>query len=375
MRYFLLLIGLLVLTSLVTAQTRTPGPDWSHPETIDPFQPGLGEVLDLNLASIVAKGDSCYQARDYTNAARHYLLYLQHDTQNGGAIYNLACCYGLMKKPDLAAAYLRRSWKAGYHNLSHIEEDSDFEAVRKEPSFMAVMDTLRSWAGEIQPAGQVLYLTGTALFPCRVMLPANYQPNTAYRMVIGLHGFGSSMDNFAKLWKGLDTTSTIYAIPEGQYPMWDGGKEPSVSWEPLVEDSLLTPAQWKLTSEWVVAVTESLIRKYKPSDVYLMGFSQGCHLTYQVGLANPNYYKGLICWGGWLDEEKLGEETLKKARDLRIFVGQGTEDNVIKPEAARHATEILKNLGFEVTNFDFPGGHRVPKEGLEKVVTWMAQGN
>jgi hypothetical protein len=59
------------------------------------------------------------------------------------AYYNLSCAYALLGQKKEAVAYLDKSIKAGYINYAHILEDTDFEGIRNDAGFKALIQPLR----------------------------------------------------------------------------------------------------------------------------------------------------------------------------------------------------------------------------------------
>ena len=62
-----------------------------------------------------------------------------------------------------------------------------------------------------------IYFKSVALFKCGIKLPKNYDPNKSYKLVIGLHGGGSSIEKFINIWDDVENTDFIYAVPQGPY--------------------------------------------------------------------------------------------------------------------------------------------------------------
>lgn len=72
--------------------------------------------------------------------------------------YNAACVYGLKKDAAQAAVYLEKAIAAGYANVPQYESDTDFDAVRKDPALVKLVEKMRVAATD--PARQ----TQTQLF-------------------------------------------------------------------------------------------------------------------------------------------------------------------------------------------------------------------
>ncbi|MGZ3813628.1 MAG: TPR end-of-group domain-containing protein [Mucilaginibacter sp.] len=58
--------------------------------------------------------------------------------------YNFSCTYSLLNDKGDAITYLDKAIKAGYTNYSHIAEDTDLDNIRREASFIALIQPLRA---------------------------------------------------------------------------------------------------------------------------------------------------------------------------------------------------------------------------------------
>jgi phospholipase/carboxylesterase len=373
MRYFSILCCLFIGLPIFVLSQPLPAEkiaeiQWSNPELINPFQPNIGDFLDVNLDSLLSKAYGDYQAGKYEEAAKYYLALLHYDISDANSIYNLACCYGLLGKDTLAAEYLARSVKAGFEDIGHIEQDPDFDKVRKSPVFVTVMDTVTALAKRKQAdLGIVTFVEAPTILNCRVHLPDNYDSTRSYPLVIGLHGFGSNNDQFITLWKRFGNPDLIYAAPQAPYALFPG-KEIGYSWAGAQPVDKIAR---ELSENYIAEVARSLTKQYKTTGTYLFGFSQGAAYTYTTGIKNPDLFKGLICFGGWLDTSWLTPAKIKAAKNLKVFIGHGKQDRMVEYQAGITSRDILKADGFKVTFKDFAGGHAVPEEVLKQVKGWM----
>jgi predicted esterase len=342
---------------------------------IDPYRPDAGDFLDTDVDALAKQARDAYQAAKYEDAARLFLVTLRYNVRDAGNIYDLACCYGLLGKADLAAKYLQRAVKAGFGDVEHVKRDTDFDKVRKEPVFAAVVDGM---AAEVKKrdegAGEAVYFDAPTFVKCRVVLPEGYDPKKAYTLVVGLHGYGDAADRFVRLSRWLDRQTTIFAVPETQYP-FGTGTETGCTWVPQWAgmDDLGRRAR-RLSEDYVVSVTRGLKARYKTKDVYLMGFSQGCMMAYTVGIKNSGLFKGIVCFGGWLDTDWLGAPTIEKAKRLRVFIAHGKKDPVVSYDSAEKARDALTKNGNDVTFVPFDGVHQVQEAAFRSAVEWMGKG-
>ena len=372
--FVLLCLSILLFVPSATGQENETeiGEEWDWVETVDPFDPDYGDFLDLDTGLIEQIAWEAYQDQDYENAAKYYLAMLQYNVTDGGNIYNLACCYGLLGEAELAALYVERAFSAGFQDLEHIGRDPDFDRVRDSEPFVEVMQILHARVDEEKfGLGDLIFTDAEALFECRVQVPENFDPDDNCTLVVGLHGLGGDPDGFMTLWERFADHNFIYATPRAPYP-FSVGNRVGYSWFKWDEnDDSLWSNSAKLTEAYVAGVVKDLEGRYNVDKVVLLGFSQGCALTYMAGIHNHELFDGLICFGGWLDTDWLDEETLETASDLRVFIAHGNEDQICEFEGGIKAWDILESYGYDVTFHEFDGGHRVPEEALQEAEIWM----
>lgn len=374
----LVLLALIVLAPGFAGNSRADeakGTGSSEPVGIDPLDPSAGDFLDVDLSELSKRATSLYQSGDYKEAAKCYLALLTHNVHDGASVYNLACCYGLLGEDALAAKYLERAVKAGFAGYDQARWDPDFAKVRgTKGAFDATLAKLDALAAEKEKGlGTVAYVSGRAFFKCRVQLPQGFDPKRTYPLVVGLHGFGASPENFSGIWAKFKDPQFIYVCPQAPYPM-SGGGEIGYSWGldgPPGEN--LGPRGNALAVRYVADVVSDMRARYSVGDVYLMGFSQGCGLTYVAGIKNYRMFKGLICFGGWLDTDALTPDDIAAAKGLRVFIAHGTKDTMVEYKAGEAARDALIKAGYDVTFFSFDGPHRVPPEAVAAAQEWMAK--
>jgi predicted esterase len=329
------------------------GVDWTNPDSINPYQEGIGDFLDLDFDALKQAAWDKYNEGDYETAAKYYLAVLRFNITDGSSIYNLACCYGLSGEAELAAQYLQRAFNAGYTDVEWMSQDPDFDSVKDTPVFSTTLAELQMRvATEEMSLGGLIYLEGNGFYECRVMLPDN-------------------IDRFITVYDRFENHDFIYATPRAPFPFFNGS-DLGYSWiegDPNDEGSWLGSAE--CTVQYVADVTEQLKTRYNVSDVYLLGFSQGCSLAYMAGITHHELFDGLICFGGWLDTDFLDSETIEQARDLRVFIGHASDDGMVDFEAGTTARDTLLGYGYDVTFFEFEGGHTVPETGIHRVEQWL----
>ncbi|NLP05332.1 hypothetical protein GX411_05225 [Candidatus Fermentibacteria bacterium] len=338
----------------------------------DPFDPSSGDFLEIDLDSLETAAGTAYHAGDHARAASLYLELLSHDARNSRNIYNLACCYGLLGMDTLAAVTLERAVTAGFTDMGFAGMDPDFEAVRGSGFFSAVFDSLVEEARQRELAGgRVMMIETGCLVPVRLFLPDVQVPGRPLKLVVALHGYGDSAERFAGLWREFESPWFAMAVPESPYAM-NGGSSPGYSWAGGAwGDSASRTRSWDLAVDQVMRVVDAVSEEIAVSEVYLLGFSQGCALAYDAGLSNHDRVEGILCFGGRLDLERNGPELLHEARNLRVFICHGTMDGMVDYSCGEGARDTLSSLGYDVTFRRFDGGHTIPEHVLPEVEAWL----
>ncbi len=332
----------------------------------DIYDPGAGSFLDSipDSGTLFAGADSAYRAGDYQLSASLYLQGLESQPWNSGSIYNLACCYGLLERDELAAVYLRRAWKAGFNDIDHIMWDPDFDPVRGSVIFSALLDSLSAVAAaERERLGQEIDFTAEGPFRCRIKVPEDYDGSGPIPLVIGLHGLGGSPETFMDLWDVVGDYECIFAVPQAPIPYLVGSRI-GYSWY-AGDDSTAWVSSAKLSRDYVLKLLDRLEELYNVSRVYLFGYSQGGGLTYMVGLHAPARFAALAPFSGWLDLSVLTEDEIDAASEIPVRIVHGEQDRMVEYSSALFADSVLTADGYDVQLTTFQGEHTFDRDALK----------
>ena len=111
-----------------------------------------------------------------------------------------------------------------------------------------------------------------------------------------------------------------------------------------------------------------------PEQVNLLGFSQGTVLSYAVALSYPEKIKNVVALSGYIDENLLIENYLKKDHGhLHIYCSHGQVDQVIPPSWAQKIPEFLENLKIDHIYEEFPTGHGVSPQNFYSFSKWLEE--
>lgn len=171
--------------------------------------------------------------------------------------------------------------------------------------------------------------------------------------MLSLHGAGSHGDAAlpARLREWADTAGGLILAPDSRGRTWDvllGGFDADVAFIDSALDMVF-----------------SRIR-VDPGRVVISGFSDGASYALSVGLGNGDLFSHVMAFspGFMAPDAEEGRPP--------IFVSHGTGDPVLNVEACSRAlVPILEQVGYDVSYVEFPGGHEVPPEIIERALAWM----
>jgi len=98
-----------------------------------------GQAYEADGWELWAPVSPLYTAGRYAEAADRGRRLVEAHPQYAGLLYNLACCESLAGRTADAVEHLGLAIERSEHCRSYAKEDSDFEPIRDEPTFTALM--------------------------------------------------------------------------------------------------------------------------------------------------------------------------------------------------------------------------------------------
>ncbi len=187
-------------------------------------------------------------------------------------------------------------------------------------------------------------------------------------LVILLHGYGSNGEDLISLapyWE-RDIPDALFISPDAPFGCEIGfGYQwfSLQSWAPLA----MMAAADKTSAILNQFIDEQMTEYNIPaSKVALVGFSQGTMMSLFVAPRRQEPIAGVLGFSGAL----LGGEGLigqPKISRMPIHLVHGEMDNVVPVGAWLHATETLRQAGFEVSGHTTPGlVHSIDEKGIHE---------
>ncbi|KQN42113.1 phospholipase [Pseudomonas sp. Leaf48] len=195
-------------------------------------------------------------------------------------------------------------------------------------------------------------------------------------LVIFLHGYGSNEQDLFGIKDDLPAQYTYLSvrapmvIEEGSYQWFRKKGEGAYDGE---TDDL------KNSSQLLLDFISGAAKKYhtEPERVYLVGFSQGAIMSYEVALRHPEAVGGIAALGGRILPVLKSElKPDEKRQSLAIFIGHGEEDKRLPISDGTEARSLLQSVSLEPEFHAYPGlGHSISAAEIEDLSAWLQRLN
>jgi phospholipase/carboxylesterase len=194
------------------------------------------------------------------------------------------------------------------------------------------------------------------------VLAAGVPPEQARAAMVMLHGRGASARDILGLATELDAPGWAFLAPQARAGTW----YPSSFMAPIESNE-----PWLSSALGVVAdALGRLEGSGLPAErTILLGFSQGACLTLEFAARHARRYGGVVgLSGGLIGPEGAPRDYAGSLAGTPVFLGCSDHDPHIPAHRVRHAAEVLRGLGADVTMALYPDlGHSVSQEELEHV--------
>lgn len=179
------------------------------------------------------------------------------------------------------------------------------------------------------------------------------QRGDSRQQIVVLHGLGDSMDGWRWLPEELDLPEVGYLLVNAPDPYYGG-----FSWYDLQGDS--GPGIRRSRAALTALLDAQRAAGYPSESTILLGFSQGCLMTLDVGFRYPHRLAGLVGISGYLWEpEDLVRSLPPIARQQAALFTHGTLDPLIPLGPVREQVQLLKAAGLDLEWREFEKAHTV----------------
>jgi phospholipase/carboxylesterase len=194
--------------------------------------------------------------------------------------------------------------------------------------------------------------------------------------VVVLHGWGAPGDDLVPLAEALMRPGVRFFVPAAPLAEMGGGRawwhlDPNTRPPHASTDQLAPgfgPSPTVVAARAAVqALIATVVDRYGPTTVALLGFSQGAMLSIDVGLAGAPDVQLVVAMSGVLLMDSVAALTAPHPTRPRFLLSHGRQDPVVPFANGTRAKDLLEKHGFSVTWRPFEGGHEIPSPVLADV--------
>ena len=194
--------------------------------------------------------------------------------------------------------------------------------------------------------------------------------------VIVLHGWGAPGDDLVPVAKVLRRPGARFFVPAAPLPEVGGGRawwhldpntRPPHAYSDQVAPGFQPTPEVLAARTAVQGLIATVVDRYAPSTVALVGFSQGAMLSIDVALAAAPRVDLVVAMSAVLLVDSVPALTAPHPTRPRFLLSHGRHDPILPFEGGSKARDLLQQHGFPVTWRPFDGGHEIPPPVLAEV--------
>jgi predicted peptidase len=182
----------------------------------------------------------------------------------------------------------------------------------------------------------------------QVYVPADYTSDTAWPVLVDLHGNGAQGDD------GIRQTAHFLAdqirLKRSQFPLI------------AIFPQAARGTTWNSPSmqEMVVAEIDHAFAEFHgdPRRLYLSGFSMGGAGVFEIAARWPERFAGLVAISGFVPSDHA--DLIKRIRGIPLRIFHGARDERVAVDGARQLATELKKAGALAQYIEYPGTRHGP---------------
>ena len=192
-------------------------------------------------------------------------------------------------------------------------------------------------------------------------------------LLLLLHGYGSNEEDLFSFANELPDDYYVISARAPFDMMYNSYAWYAINFD-ADENKFSDIGQARASRDIIANFIDELVANYSIDDknVTLIGFSQGCILSYAVALSYPEKVQRVVAMSGYLNTEIAVDDFKNNAvSQLRIFASHGTVDQVIPVDWARKSIPVLEDLGIDIVFKEYPVGHGVAPQNFFDFKNWL----
>ena len=193
------------------------------------------------------------------------------------------------------------------------------------------------------------------------------------KVIIMFHGYGSNKDDLFSFAKFMNPNFLIISIQApiqmdyNSYCWW------SLNYNNDMQLQMNAKEAENSLNELNRFISEDLSNKYNfgLNQVYLLGFSQGCMISYALSINFPKNYKKAVGLSGKIPHEIINFDQKFDYSNHNFFCSHGLNDQVIPIEIGRESDKWFSEKNINHKYLEFESAHGINSENFEQMNLWL----
>ncbi len=192
-------------------------------------------------------------------------------------------------------------------------------------------------------------------------------------LLLLLHGYGSNEQDLFSFASELPAEYFVISVRAPFDLHYNSYAWYSINFD-ADENKFSDIPQAQISRDLIANFIDDIILKFPidKNDITLIGFSQGCILSYAVGVSYPEKIRRIVAMSGYFND-KIASENYKNNNftNLKIFASHGSLDQVVPVEWARKAQPTLSVLGIDIVYKEYPMDHGISSQNFSDFKKWL----
>ena len=193
------------------------------------------------------------------------------------------------------------------------------------------------------------------------------------KVIIMFHGYGSNKDDLFSFAKFMNPNFLIISVQApiqmdyNSYCWW------SLNYNNDMQLQMDVKEAENSLNELNRFISEDLSTKYNfgLNQVYLLGFSQGCMISYALSINFPENYKKTVGLSGKIPYEIINFDEKFDYSNHNFFCSHGVNDQVIPIEVGRESNRWFSEKNINHKYLEFESAHGINSENFEQMNLWL----
>ena len=188
--------------------------------------------------------------------------------------------------------------------------------------------------------------------------------STAKKCLVFVHGWKGNKESFVGMAQSFGIKDAVWMLPQAPYPV--EGESDSFSWS-----FEYSPGRYerKKPMELLLNFFKSeVFSRFDSRDVYLLGFSQGGLVCFEMLRVIDMAFGGVFPIGGFIADQNKDIKRINDAQvNTPVLIGHGESDEIISIEESRLAYNLLSKESKHISLETYSGGHKIGYSFMKKV--------